>query len=168
MDRSDLHAGKIAASVADLLRCLAREGDEGDLFGPGDSGLLGIAGFRDHRVGFAGPGAGDDEGAVFLGDDRPTLIFVQVRESRVCEALPEEALIVGSPARLGRRAEFAVEAPCLKGTGELPPALQGCGQSITIFLCVGVADPRSSVIVHVFCHFLRRVPCAAPCSPWSS
>ena len=43
-----------------------------------DPGAHRIAGLRDHRVGFAGPGAGDDQGPVFLDDDRAALVLVQI------------------------------------------------------------------------------------------
>ena len=101
------------------------EGDEGDLFGARDSGSHRIAGLRDHRVSLAGPGAGDDDGAVFLDDDRPPLVLVQIGESRVCEPLLEEPFIAGSAARLGRRAELAVESPCLEGPGRASTSPSG-------------------------------------------
>ena len=61
-----------------------------------------IAGLRDHRVRLAGPSAGDDEGAVFLDDDRPPLVLVQIGECRVCEPIPEQPLVRGPAARLAR------------------------------------------------------------------
>ena len=49
------------------------------------------ADFCDRRVGFAGLGVGDDQVAVFLDDDRPALVFVQVGECRVSEPFLEDA-----------------------------------------------------------------------------
>ena len=136
VDRSDLHTREIPASVADLLRRLPREGDEGDLLGLRNPGTHRVAGLRYHRVRLPGPGTGDDEGAVLMDDHRPPLVFVQIGECGVCEPLPEEALIGGLAARLACRAELAVEAPGLEGPGELPPALQGFGESFALLLGV--------------------------------
>ena len=111
VEGSDLHPWEVTASVADLLRGLACERDEGDLFGRCDPGAHRVPRFRDHRVGFAGPGAGDDQGAIFLDDDRAALVSVQIAECGVREPLLEELFIGRFAARLIRRTEPAVEVP---------------------------------------------------------
>ena len=115
VDRPDLHPRKIAAPVPDLLRRHPGESDEGDLFGLGDAGLHRVPGLCHRRVRLAGSRTDDDEGAMLLDDDRPPVLLVQVRESRVCEPFPEEALIRVPATRLVRRPELAVEAQALRG-----------------------------------------------------
>ena len=77
VEGSDLHALEIGAPGADLLCRFPRERDERDVARARDPGSDGVPGLLDHGVSFAGFGAGDDEGAVFLDEDGAALLLVE-------------------------------------------------------------------------------------------
>ena len=110
MESADLHASQVGAAGTYLLRRFSGEGDERDLVCLGDSGSYGVAGFFDHGVGLACARAGDDDGAVFLGQDCLALFGIQARKGRIVLAFGDEAP-VGSMAMLFVcQAEGPVEA----------------------------------------------------------
>ena len=163
MEGPDLHAFKVSAAGTDLLRCLSREGHEGDLLWTRDSGPHGVAGFLDHGMRLAGSGAGDDDSAVLLGQDRLTLLRVEAGKGWIIAAPCEEAPVGCAAFCLPHRAPKLVQTPGAHGMAEFPPAFQGSSEGFAPVLGLGVPEPCSwfsRAVILKPCHVFHR---GAPC-----